>query len=184
MVLFPFGFIAVDSFFDYYKRVTFQREEGTLEFDTHLMVRNVKKPIKIAANNPGALRFQSADGVAASPEIDRLVEEIIGRIADKWTMLLLEALAQNGVVRFSQLAKLVSGISQKMLTQTLRQMEADGFVTRTVYAVVPPRVEYELTSLGESLGGAFCSVWHWAEANYAELEQHRLAYRQRMGIES
>lgn len=153
-----------------------------MQFDTHLMVRNAKKPINAAANNSGALRFKSVHGVAASPEIDRLVEEIIGRIADKWTMLLLEALAQNGVVRFSQLAKLVSGISQKMLTQTLRQMEADGFVTRTVYAVVPPRVEYELTSLGESLGEAFCGVWQWAEANYSELEQHRLTYRQRMGI--
>jgi DNA-binding HxlR family transcriptional regulator len=161
-----------------------QSEVGTQEFDTHLMVRNAKKPVKAAANNSGSLRFQSVHGVAASPEIDKLVEEIIGRIADKWTMLLLEALAQNGVVRFSRLAKLVSGISQKMLTQTLRQMEADGFVTRTVYAVVPPRVEYTLTPLGESLGEAFCGVWHWAEANYAELERQRAAYRIRMGIDS
>jgi DNA-binding HxlR family transcriptional regulator len=147
------------------------------------MVRIAKKPGKSAKGNAPALRFQSVHGVAASPEIDKLVEEIIGRIADKWTMLLLEALAQNGVVRFSQLAKLVSGISQKMLTQTLRQMEADGFVTRTVYAVVPPRVEYALTPLGESLGAAFCGVWLWAEANYAELERQRAAYRQKMGIE-
>lgn len=154
-----------------------------MKFDTHRMVRNAKNPAKAAKNNYAALRFQSVHGVVASPDVDKLVEEIIGRIADKWTMLLLEALAQNGVVRFSQLAKLVSGISQKMLTQTLRQMEADGFVTRTVYAVVPPRVEYALTPLGESLGAAFCGVWHWAEANYKELEQHRLAYRQRMGIE-
>jgi DNA-binding HxlR family transcriptional regulator len=124
------------------------------------------------------------DGAVASPEIDKLVGQIIGRIADKWTMLLLEALAQNGVARFSRLAELVDGISQKMLTQTLRQMEADGFVTRTVYPVVPPRVEYALTPLGESLGAAFCGVWQWAEANYAELERHRAAYRKRMGIES
>jgi DNA-binding HxlR family transcriptional regulator len=147
------------------------------------MVRNVKKSAKAAGNNSAALRFQSVQGLAASPEIDRLVEQIIGRIADKWTMLLLEALAQNGVVRFSQLAKLVNGISQKMLTQTLRQMEADGFVTRTVYAVVPPRVEYELTPLGETLGAAFCGVWQWAEANYAQLERHRKAYRQKMGYD-
>jgi DNA-binding HxlR family transcriptional regulator len=139
--------------------------------------------VNAATNKSPAIRFESADGVVASAEIDSLVEEIIGRIADKWTMLLLEALAQNGVVRFSQLAKLVNGISQKMLTQTLRQMEADGFVTRTVYAVVPPRVEYALTPLGESLGAAFCGVWHWAEAHYAELETHRKDYRQRMGTE-
>jgi DNA-binding HxlR family transcriptional regulator len=126
------------------------------------------------------LQIQSPTGEVSSPEIDRLVEEIIGRVADKWTMLLLEALAQHGVVRFSHLAKLVSGISQKMLTQTLRQMEADGFVTRTVYAVVPPRVEYALTSLGESLGQAFCGVWQWAEANHAELLRQRAAYRERV----
>ena len=133
-------------------------------------------------NKVAPLRFQAADGTVSSPEIDRLVEEVIGRIADKWTLLLLEALAQNGVVRFSRLAALVGGISQKMLTQTLRQMEADGFVTRTVYPVVPPRVEYALTPLGESLAQAFCGVWTWAEANYAELKRRRAAYRKRMGL--
>ncbi len=129
------------------------------------------------------LQFQSAGGAVATPEIDRLVEEIIARVADKWTMLVLEALAQHGTVRFTRLADFVVGISQKMLTQTLRKMEADGFVTRTVHPVVPPCVEYTLTPLGASLGQAFCGVWQWAEANYHELEQHRAAYRQRMGIE-
>lgn len=144
------------------------------------MVRNVKIPKKEAEQISAGLRFESPEGKVASPEIDKLVEEIIGRVADKWTMLLLEALAQHQVVRFSRLAELVGGISQKMLTQTLRQMEADGFVTRTVYPVVPPRVEYALTPLGESLGHAFCGVWEWAEANYAELERARAAYRRRM----
>jgi len=128
------------------------------------------------------VRFQSPEGRSASPEIDRLVEEIIGRVADKWTLLLLEALAQHGVVRFSRLADLVGGISQKMLTQTLRQMESDGFVIRTVYPVVPPRVEYALTSLGESLGEAFCSVWNWAETHHEELQRARAAYRERLGL--
>ncbi|HUZ97073.1 MAG TPA: helix-turn-helix domain-containing protein [Edaphobacter sp.] len=126
--------------------------------------------------------FQSPQGKASSAEIDRIVVEIIGRVADKWTMLLLEALAQNGIVRFSRLAELVAGISQKMLTQTLRQMEADGFVTRSVYPVVPPRVEYALTPLGKSLGGAFCGVWEWAESNHIELQRQRAAYRKRMGL--
>jgi DNA-binding HxlR family transcriptional regulator len=148
------------------------------------MVRNGQREEFAANKNPNAVRFQSPDGLSASPEIDRLVEEIIGRVADKWTMLLLEALAQHGVVRFSRLAELVGGISQKMLTQTLRQMEADGFVTRTVYPVVPPRVEYALTPLGESLGQAFCGVWEWAETHHAELQRQRAAYRQRMGMES
>ncbi len=130
----------------------------------------------------GKLRFESPEGVRSTPEIDRLVEEIIGRIADKWTMLLLEALAQHGVVRFSRLAVLVEGISQKMLTQTLRQMESDGFVTRTVHPVVPPRVEYALTPLGESLGAAFCSVWLWAETHHKQLQQARADYRERHGL--
>jgi DNA-binding HxlR family transcriptional regulator len=143
-----------------------------------------KKPILSKKKGASPLHFQSPSGKASpSPEIDRLVEEIIGRVADKWTMLLLEALAQHGVVRFSRLAELVGGISQKMLTQTLRQMEADGFITRTVYPVVPPRVEYALTPLGESLGQAFCSVWEWAETHHDELERHRAAYRKRMGLE-
>jgi DNA-binding HxlR family transcriptional regulator len=148
------------------------------------MVRNGKKAAKQGKNKSRPLRFQSAAGQMAPPEIDKLVDEIIGRIADKWTLLLLEALAQHGVVRFSRLAELVGGISQKMLTQTLRQMEADGFVTRTVYPVVPPRVEYALTPLGESLGEAFCGVWEWAEKNHAELARQRAAYRKRMGIEA
>ncbi|SNT38131.1 transcriptional regulator, HxlR family [Granulicella rosea] len=143
------------------------------------MKKTVSSGVK---KNPAPLHYQSPDGQTSTPEIDRLVEEMIGRIADKWTLLVLEALAQHGVVRFSRLAELVTGISQKMLTQTLRQMEADGFVTRTVYPVVPPRVEYALAPLGESLGAAFCGVWQWAEANYAELERQRAAYRERKGL--
>lgn len=148
--------------------------------DTLRVVRNVKEPKKKAKKTAARLRFEAIDGRVASPEVDRLVEEVIGRVADKWTMLLLEALAQNGVVRFSRLAVLLGGISQKMLTQTLRQMEADGFVTRTVYPVVPPKVEYALTPLGESLGAAFCGVWEWAEKNYEELERKRAGYRKRV----
>jgi len=132
---------------------------------------------------PKPIHFQSPTGEISTPEIDRLVEEIIARVADKWTMLLLEALSQHGTVRFSRLAELVGGISQKMLTQTLRQMESDGFVTRTVYPVVPPRVEYALTPLGHSLGAAFCGVWLWAEANHEELRRQRAAYRERNGLE-
>ena len=63
-----------------------------------------------------------------------------------------------------------------MLTQTLRQMEREGLVERTIYPVVPPRVEYALTELGHSLGEAFCGVWHWAEANISRIEAARAAY--------
>ena len=139
---------------------------------------------KPAENTSESGFYQAPDGTTLSPEIDRLVEEVIARVADKWTMLLLEALAQHGTVRFSRLAALVGNISQKMLTQTLRQMESDGFVTRTVFPVVPPRVEYALTPLGLSLGAAFCGVWTWAEANYEELARQRAAYRERMRLEA
>jgi DNA-binding HxlR family transcriptional regulator len=102
---------------------------------------------------------------ASDPRVDALVNELIGAVADKWTMLLLETLDEGGEMRFTQISRAIPGISQKMLTQTLRRMERDGFVTRTVHAVVPPRVDYRLTPLGESLGEAFCGVWLWAEAN-------------------
>jgi DNA-binding HxlR family transcriptional regulator len=88
-------------------------------------------------------------------------------------MLILEVLEEHGTVRFTQLGKLVGGISQKMLTKTLRQMESDGLVKRTVHPVIPPHVDYSLTNLGRSLGGAFCGVWIWAETHHAEIEKAR-----------
>ena len=112
-------------------------------------------------------------------KLDALVREIIERVADKWTMLVLEVLEEHGVVRFTQLGRLVGGISQKMLTQTVRQMERDGLVTRTVHPVIPPRVEYELTELGRSLGEAFCGVWIWAEAHGEEIERARRRFEVR-----
>lgn len=107
------------------------------------------------------------------PKLDALVREIIERVADKWTMLVLEVLEEHGVVRFTRLGELVGGVSQKMLTKTVRQMERDGLVTRTVHPVIPPRVEYELTDLGRSLGEAFCGVWIWAERHGEEIERAR-----------
>lgn len=113
------------------------------------------------------------------PKVEALVTELIGRVADKWTMIVLDVLAEHGELRFTQLARLVTGVSQKMLTQTLRQMERDGMVTRTVHAVIPPRVDYRLTDLGFSLGQAFCGVWIWAEQNLARVESARRAFDER-----
>jgi DNA-binding HxlR family transcriptional regulator len=107
------------------------------------------------------------------PRIEALVNDLIGRVADKWTMLILEVLAENGELRFTRLSELVEGISQKMLTQTVRQMERDGLLTRTVHPVVPPKVEYKLTQLGLSLGAAFCGVWVWAAENLKHVEKAR-----------
>ncbi len=107
------------------------------------------------------------------PKVEALVNEVIGRVADKWTMILLEVLTEHGELRFTRLGSLAGGISQKMLTQTLRQMERDGLVIRTVHPVVPPKVEYRLTGLGLSLSEAFCGVWMWAEKNLAIIEASR-----------
>jgi DNA-binding HxlR family transcriptional regulator len=107
------------------------------------------------------------------PKVEALVREIIERVADKWTMLVLEVLEEHEVVRFTRLGELVGDISQKMLTKTVRQMERDGLVTRTVHPVIPPRVEYRLTDLGRSLSAAFCGVWMWAEEHGEEVEQAR-----------
>lgn len=113
---------------------------------------------------------------AIDPRVQALVNDLIGRVADKWSMLILEVLAEHQEMRFTQIGKAVIGISQKMLTQTLRQMERDGLLTRTVHAVVPPRVDYRLTDLGLTLGAAFCGVWVWAETNLRVVETARAAF--------
>ncbi len=123
----------------------------------------------------------SGEWHASDPRVDALVHDLIGAVADKWTMILLETLEERGELRFTQIARAVPGISQKMLTQTLRRMERDGMVTRTVHAVVPPRVDYRLTDLGHSLGEAFCGVWHWAEAHVDTVAAARAAFDDRAG---
>lgn len=110
------------------------------------------------------------------PRVEALVNELIGRVADKWTMIVLEVLAEHGELRFTRLSQLVTGISQKMLTQTVRQMERDGLLIRTIHPVIPPRVEYRLTDLGLSLGAAFCGVWIWAAENLQRIETSRRAF--------
>ena len=117
------------------------------------------------------------------PRIEALVNDLIGRVADKWTMLILEVLGEKGTLRFTRLSQLVEGISQKMLTQTLRQMERDGLVVRTIYPVVPPKVEYYLTPLGLGLGAAFCGVWVWAAENLKQVEQARDQFDKKAELE-
>jgi DNA-binding HxlR family transcriptional regulator len=115
------------------------------------------------------------------PAIEELVRGIIGQVADKWTMLILEELEERGTLRFTELGRHVPGISQKMLTKTLRDMERDGLVSRTVHPVIPPHVDYTLTDLGHSLGEAFCGVWIWAEKHHATIEAARAAFAARTG---
>ncbi len=128
---------------------------------------------------PGEWGCEPSGAGIDDPELDALVREIIGRVADKWTMLALETLGEHGPLRFTRLGELIGGVSQKMLTKTLRQMEADGLVVRTVYPVIPPKVEYQLTAMGLSLGAAFCGVWIWAEQHRAAILAARQAFAER-----
>ena len=113
---------------------------------------------------------------AARDRKEALVREMLGRVADCWTLLVLDALEGGDAVRFSRLRARVGGISQKMLTKTLRQLERDGLVARTVHPEVPPRVDYRLTPLGESLGEAVCGLWTWVEDHLDRVEEARRSY--------
>jgi DNA-binding HxlR family transcriptional regulator len=94
--------------------------------------------------------------------------QILDRIGDKWTTLVIGLLA-DGPLRFSQIRRRIGGISQKMLTQTLRSLERDGLVSRTIYAEVPPRVEYQLTELGETLCEPIAMIRNWALEHIVEV---------------
>jgi DNA-binding HxlR family transcriptional regulator len=98
--------------------------------------------------------------------------QVLDRIGDRWTVLIIGSLS-DGPLRFSQISKTVGGISQKMLTQTLRGLERDGLVTRTIYPQIPPRVEYELTSAGETLVQLLGSLQEWAKDHMSGIIEAR-----------
>jgi DNA-binding HxlR family transcriptional regulator len=114
------------------------------------------------------------------PKKEALVREILERVADKWTLLVIDALDGEKEMRFTRLQERVGGVSQKMLTKTLRQLERDGLVTRRVHATVPPRVDYRLTPLGASLGEALCGVWIWVGKHMEKVERARHAYDEKL----
>src|SRR5215813_11872339 len=103
--------------------------------------------------------------------------KVLERISDKWVTLILSALA-SGPLRYSELSRTIAGVSQKMLTQTLRTLERDGLVARTAFLAVPVRVEYALTPLGTSLMPAVNALKTWAEKHIDEIETARAAYDQ------
>lgn len=100
----------------------------------------------------------------------RRISAILSRVGDKWTLLVVRDLAQ-GPRRFSEIRRALGSISQKMLTTTLRSLERDGFVTRTVFPTVPPRVDYELTSLGRDLLVPVTALGDWALKNAERVER-------------
>lgn len=98
------------------------------------------------------------------------ISEILSRIGDKWTVLVIELLS-HGPMRFNELRRTISNISQRMLTLTLRGLERDGLVTRTVFPTIPPRVDYELTPLGVKLREPLCALAEWARTHRPAIEQ-------------
>jgi len=107
-----------------------------------------------------------------------LVREVLDRVGDKWSVYVVHMLG-NGTMRFSELRRGIDGISQRMLTVTLRGLERDGLITRTVYPVVPPRVDYALTPLGETLLDAVCALVKWAEEHHPDIDVARVEYDER-----
>jgi DNA-binding HxlR family transcriptional regulator len=116
--------------------------------------------------------------IETKPKLDphssdcRAVSGVLARIGDKWSVLIV-ALLGDGPKRFSEIKRMVGGISQRMLTLTLRGLERDGLVTRTVFPTIPPRVDYELTALGRSLWRPVEALGAWARANQGEIEAAR-----------
>lgn len=105
----------------------------------------------------------------------RSVSEILSRVGDKWTVLVVMTL-KPGPLRFNDIKRAVGGISQQMLTRTLRILERDGMVSRTVYPTVPPQVEYALTGLGHSLAEPVMRLGKWAQAHLATIHDNRQRY--------
>ena len=108
----------------------------------------------------------------------RAVSAVLGRVGDKWSVLIISRLG-DGTCRFNELKRMIGGISQRKLTLTLRGLERDGLVTRTVFPTVPPRVEYELTALGHSLREPVDALAQWALEHQPEIAAANRLYDQR-----
>jgi len=103
------------------------------------------------------------------------IREVLARVGDKWSVFVITLLGER-TMRFTELQRSIEGISQRMLTLTLRQLERDGLVDREVYPVVPPRVEYSLTSLGSTLLPPLLGVAEWAREHRTDIERARVEY--------
>jgi DNA-binding HxlR family transcriptional regulator len=108
----------------------------------------------------------------------RAVASVLGRVGDKWSVLVIMLLGQ-GPRRFNELKRMIGGISQRMLTLTLRGLERDGLITRTVFPTIPPRVDYELTDLGRGLCGPVMALGGWANSHMSEIENAREKFDER-----
>ena len=107
------------------------------------------------------------------------MSDVLSRIGDKWSVMVVGMLSRNGTLRFNELKRLINGVSQRMLTLTLRNLERDGLVSRTIYPEVPPRVEYSLTEMGKTLQEPINALWDWTAENHHSIIDARHIYDQR-----
>jgi DNA-binding HxlR family transcriptional regulator len=141
-------------------------EEGTLKSPRHCTGTD---------DDYGILQWDTREGCE--------VRQILDRVADKWSLLVI-ALLERRTLRFTELRHRIEGISQRMLTVTLRQLERDGLVTRTVHPVVPPRVDYELTPLGATLHDTIQALVAWTEVHQQEIAVARTTYDRRLAMDT
>lgn len=127
----------------------------------------------------GALRSHYEGACRHHREDGEVIREVLGRVADKWSLLVISTL-EEGALRFSELQAHIPGVSQRMLTRTLRLLERDGLLIRTVHPEVPPRVEYELTPTGRTLIGPAKELGIWAVENQRHILQARQEYDSRL----
>ncbi|AMR30386.1 HxlR family transcriptional regulator [Mucilaginibacter sp. PAMC 26640] len=107
---------------------------------------------------------------------DELKRDILNHVGNKWSLFIIHALGVDGRMRFSTLQQHIKGISQKMLTKCLRELERDGLISRSIYPEVPPRVEYELTPLGKGLLVQVTPLWFWIASNVDAFKEARSHY--------
>lgn len=149
--------------------VSYITQEGTLKFTTYLQVTTVDNQYfnmknKLEKNNWDSSRCP--------------IRTVLDRFGDKWSILILIILGKKNRLRFNEINKEIGpDISQKMLTVTLRTLEADGLISRTIYPEVPPRVEYEITELGKSLVPHIEGLAKWADDNMATIKKTRECYQ-------
>ena len=137
----------------------------------------VREPSGSAGDPAGAACDAGAPivaGVATEPTSCR-AREVLQRVGDKWSVLAIDLLGQ-GTMRFSELHRAIDGITARMLTVTLRGLERDGIVTRTIHPVIPPRVEYALTPMGRTLLDTIGQLVAWADSHLPEIEAARAVY--------
>ena len=142
-------------------------------------MKNIFEKVE-ATDKRSAEKMARPDGQAAGKLVydnaNCPVRQVLDRIGDKWSSLVVLHLGQYGMMRFNGLSQAIGDISQKMLTVTLRNLEADGLVSRKAFAEIPPRVEYELTALGESLVPLLKQLVTWADTNLGMIKQSRTQY--------